>query len=108
MSAHAKSKGIIVGVDGSPASNAAVCWAVGEALMRQTPLTLIHVVNPGASPWSQAPLLDEFAVWQENEGHRILADGLKIARATAIDNSRIPIETELMFSATVPALVNLS
>jgi nucleotide-binding universal stress UspA family protein len=108
MSAQTKDHGIIVGADGSPASNAAVCWAAHEAVLRHLPLTVVHVVSPAASPWSQAPLLDEFAVWQENEGHRILADALKIARDTANDNPRIPIENELMFSATVPALVNLS
>ncbi|HTZ16593.1 MAG TPA: universal stress protein [Mycobacterium sp.] len=108
MSTQAKSYGIVVGVDGSPASNAAVCWAVHEAVMRQTPLTLVHVVNPETSPWAQAPLLDEFAVWQENEGRRILGDALKIAKDTAIDSPQTSIESELMFSATVPALVDLS
>src|ERR1700761_7749707 len=108
MSTQAKSYGIVVGVDGSPASNAAVCWAVREAVMRQTPLTLVHVVSPQTSPWAQAPLLDEFAVWQENEGHRILGDALKIAKDTAIDSPKTSIESELMFSATVPALVDLS
>lgn len=108
MSAEAKTHGIVVGVDGSPASNTAVSWAAREAVMRQQPLTLIHVINPGISPWAQVPLLDEYAVWQQNEGHRILADALKIARDTAIDSPQISIETELTVSATVPALVKLS
>jgi nucleotide-binding universal stress UspA family protein len=108
MSTDIKSYGIVVGVDGSPASNAAVCWAAHEAVMRQIPLTLLHVVNPGVSPWAQAPLLDEYALWQENEGHRILAEALKIARDTAIDSPQLSIETELMFSATVPAFVAVS
>jgi nucleotide-binding universal stress UspA family protein len=108
MSAKAKDHGIIVGADGSPASNAAVCWAAHEAVLRNLPLTVVHVVSPAASPWSQAPLLDEFAVWQENEGHRILADALKLARDTAKDNPRIAVESELFFSATAPTLVDLS
>lgn len=108
MSAQAKNYGIVVGVDGSPASDVAVRWAAREAVMRQKPLTLIHVVNPEPSPWAQAPPLDEFTVWQKNEGRRILADALKIARDTAIDSPRISIETELMFSATVPSLINIS
>jgi nucleotide-binding universal stress UspA family protein len=108
MSSQAKKYGIIVGVDGSPASNAAACWAARDAVMRHVPLTLVHAVNPSASPWSQAALLDDFAVWQENEGHRILADALKIARDIGNGESRIPIESALMFSATVPALVKLS
>jgi nucleotide-binding universal stress UspA family protein len=108
MSAHAKSHGIIVGADGSPASNAAVCWAAHDAVLRHLPLTVVHVVNPAASPWSQAPLLDDFAVWQENEGHRILSDALKLARDTAKANPRIAIESKLFFSATAPTLVDLS
>jgi nucleotide-binding universal stress UspA family protein len=108
MSGLSKKYGIIAGVDGSPASNAAVCWAARDAVIRHVPLTLVHVVNPGASPWAQAALLDEFTVWQENEGRRILADALKIARDTATDKSGIPIESELKFSATVPTLVDLS
>jgi nucleotide-binding universal stress UspA family protein len=108
MSTQAKDYGIIVGVDGSPASNAAVCWAARDAVMRHMSLTLIHIVNPTASPWAQAPLLDEFAVWQENEGHRILADALKIARDIGNGDPRISIESELMFSTTIPALVKLS
>lgn len=108
MAAQTKKYGIIVGVDGSPASNAAVCWAARDAVIRRIPLTLVHVVNPVVSPWSQAPLLDGFAVWQENEGRRILADAVKLARDTANDNSRTRIESELVFSSTVPTLVDLS
>jgi nucleotide-binding universal stress UspA family protein len=84
------------------------CWAARDAVMRRMPLILVHVVNPATSPWSQAPLLDEFGVWRENEGRRILADGLKIARDSANDESGISIEGELMSSATVPTLVDLS
>jgi nucleotide-binding universal stress UspA family protein len=108
MSAQAKNYGIVVGVDGSPASNAAVCWAAREAVMRQTPLTLVHVVNPVVSPWAQAPLLDEYPVWQENEGRRILGDALKIAQDSAAESPQTSIESELMFSSTIPTLVNLT
>jgi len=58
--------------------------------------------------WPHSPLPDGVAVWQENEGRRILADALKLARDTVNDNPRIPIESELIFSATAPTLVDLS
>jgi nucleotide-binding universal stress UspA family protein len=108
MPERAKDQGIIVGVDGSLASNAAVCWATREAVMRHCPLTLVHVVNPAVARWPLAPLPDGFAVWQENEGRRILDDALKIARDVAKDNRPIRIESELMFSAIVPALIDRS
>jgi nucleotide-binding universal stress UspA family protein len=108
MSAPAKDHGIIVAVDGSPASNAAVSWAAHDAVMRHLPLTLVHVVNPVAPPWPQIPVPDGFAVWQENEGRRILANALKIAQDTAKGDRPIRVESELMFSTTVPTLVDLS
>ena len=49
MSARTKGYGIIVGADGSPASNAAVCWAAHDAVLRHLPLTVVHVVNPVAT-----------------------------------------------------------
>ncbi|WP_375481422.1 universal stress protein [uncultured Mycobacterium sp.] len=108
MAAQPKDHGIIVGVDGSPASNAAVCWAANDAVIRHIPLTLVHTINPVATTWPAIPAPNEFAVWQENEGRRILADTLKIARDTTKDNPRTPIETELTFSAATPALLGLS
>jgi nucleotide-binding universal stress UspA family protein len=108
MSARTKGYGIIVGADGSPPSNAAVCWAAHDAVLRHLPLTVVHVVNPVATTWPHSPLPDGVAIWQENEGHRILADALKLARDAAEDSSQIPFESELIFSATTATLVDRS
>jgi nucleotide-binding universal stress UspA family protein len=108
MSTYAKDYGVVVGADGSSASNAAVCWAARDAVLRCLPLTVVHVVNPVAVAWPHSPPPSGLAVWQENEGRRILADALKIARDNVTDNPRIPIETDLIFSATVPTLVDRS
>ena len=108
MSSESKDYGIIVGVDGSPASDAAVGWAAHDAVIRGLPLTLMRVENPAAPTWSQAPLLEELAGWQEAEGRSTLANALKIACDTAGDTVQIPINTEFLSSATVPTLVDLS
>lgn len=42
LSAH---PGIVVGVDGSPASKVAVQWAARDAELRNVPLTLVHVLT---------------------------------------------------------------
>jgi nucleotide-binding universal stress UspA family protein len=45
MSALVKRLGIVVAVDGSPASDAATCWAARDAAMRNIPLTVVSVVT---------------------------------------------------------------
>ena len=44
MSTSRTHHGIVVGVDGSPPSKVAVDWAAREALLRNLPLTIIHVI----------------------------------------------------------------
>src|SRR5271170_933659 len=108
MSLHAKTYGIIVGADGSPASNAAVCWAAQEAVLRHLPLTLVHVTNPAITVWPHSPLPDGVGVWRKNEGHRILEDALKLARDATKGDPLIPVESELIISATAPTLIDQS
>jgi nucleotide-binding universal stress UspA family protein len=108
MSSTTKHHGIIVGVDGSPASDAAVSWAAHEAVMRGVPLTLMHVQDPAARTWSQIKVLEEVAAWQKAEGRGILANASKIAHDIAKDASQTPINGELQFSAPGPTLVDRS
>jgi nucleotide-binding universal stress UspA family protein len=108
MSSESKDYGIIVGVDGSPASDAAVSWAAHDAVMRGVPLTLMHVQDPIARTWSQAKVLEEVAGWQEAEGRGVLANASKIAHDIANDTAQITINGELQFSAPGPTLVDRS
>ena len=108
MSSTTKHYGIIVGVDGSPASDAAVSWAAHDAVMRGVPLTLMHVQDPAARTWSQIKVLEEVAAWQKAEGRGILANASKIAHDITKDSSQTPINGELQFSAPCPTLVDKS
>ena len=108
MSSTTKDLGIIVGVDGSPASDAAVSWAAHDAVMRGVPLTLMHVQDPVSRTWSQAKVLQEVSGWQEAEGRGILANASKIAHDIANDTSQITINGELQFAAPGPTLVDRS
>jgi len=47
--------GIIVGVDGSGHSEAALRWAMDEAAIRDAPLTVIAVLEHGADFWTGNP-----------------------------------------------------
>lgn len=61
MSAVVSRLGIVVGVDGSPFSKAAVWWAARDAAMRDVALTVVHVFTApvlletdGSAAWESA------------------------------------------------------
>jgi nucleotide-binding universal stress UspA family protein len=109
MVSTTKRYGIIVGIDGSPASDAAVSWAAHDAAVRGLPLTVVHVESPAAATWSQAPVLEESPGEQQAEGRSLLAHASTIARDAIADTAQIQINGELLSSSTpVPTLVEQS
>lgn len=81
--------GILVGVDGSPESLAAVRWAAGESTLRRRPVTLMHVVSPIIVSWSIEAVLSDYQAWQEANADNVI----KIAEETlqtSIDDSFCP------------------
>ncbi len=108
MSAPVKKPGIVVGVDGSPASNVAVYWAGQEAAMRNVPLTLVYVVNPVVPTWPAAPVPVEFEQWQKENARMFIDDAIKIVEENGKNGGPVEINSEVVFSATVPTLVDLS
>ncbi|OBJ51053.1 universal stress protein [Mycobacterium asiaticum] len=107
-SVNAKSLGILVGVDGSPASNAAVVWATRSAELRNLPLTLVHVVNTDVATWPPMPYPDTWALWQEDQGRKVLTESVKIAREAALSDRRLTIHSELVYATPVSTIVEMS
>jgi nucleotide-binding universal stress UspA family protein len=109
MVSTTKRYGIIVGIDGSPESDAAVNWAAHDAAIRGLPLTVVHVESPAAATWSQAPVLEESPEEQQAEGRTLLAHASTIARDAIADTAQVQINGELLSSSTpVPTLVEQS
>ncbi len=106
MSTQIGRPGIVVGVDGSPASRVAVDWAARDAAMRGLPLTLVHVAGAVVAPWSRTPLPSGFGKWQQQRGHEFLADAIEIAREAG--TGQLPVDTEMYYSAAIPTLIDLS
>jgi nucleotide-binding universal stress UspA family protein len=98
---------VVVGVDGSAASNSAVSWAARDAAMRHISLTLAHMVN-AVTMWPQVPMQGEALVWQEDDGRRVLDEAVKIAEEATKTYRRIDITTELRHSPAVPTLGEMS
>ncbi|KUI19040.1 hypothetical protein AU193_07395 [Mycobacterium sp. GA-1285] len=108
MSAITDDRGIVVGVDGSPASRVAVDWAARDAALRNRPLTLVHVANPVVATWSQSPLPGDFASWQQQRGQSFLDDAVEVARRVAGDARAAKPQTEFRCAPTLPTLIELS
>lgn len=74
---------IVVGVDGSAVSAAALRWAAQEAAVREDSLWIVHVRAPGRPrvPFASGPLMefDDAA----NYASQLLAEAARIARAEA-------------------------
>lgn len=89
MSQSSTRFGILVGIDGSPESLAAVRWASREAVLRHRPVTLMHVVSPIIVSWSIEAVLSDYQGWQEDNADNVI----KLARETlsaAVDGSTAP------------------
>ena len=108
MSAPVNRHGIVVGVDGSAASNVAVCWAARDAAMRHVPLTVVHMVNAVVPMYPQFPVSAGVAVWQEEGGRQLLEQAVKIAEDAVKTDRKIEIKSELRCSPPVPTLVDMS
>jgi nucleotide-binding universal stress UspA family protein len=103
--------GIIVGVDGSPQSAAALRWAVAEAVMHDEELTIVHV-SPLIGGWSGvglsgSPLAEETVEWQQQGAQRLIEDALQTARDCA-GAASLRISTEMPSASVVPTLIDLT
>jgi nucleotide-binding universal stress UspA family protein len=108
MSTTTQPHGIVVGVDGSAPSNAAVSWAAYEAAMRNVPLNLVHMLNVFVPTYPQIPLASGVALWQEEDGRQVLERAVKIANGAVQAGRQLSITAEVKTSPPVPTLVDLS
>jgi len=108
MSLPDRRYGVLVGVDGSPASDAAVIWAAHEAAMRNVPLTMVHMFKTFVPTVPQIPTPGGVPAWQEDDGHKVLEQAVKIAEDAEPRDRKISIRSEVKPSPPVPTLVDLS
>ena len=101
MTTSDKKYGVLVAVDGSAESQAAVRWAAYEAEMRHVPITLVHVVEPVVVTWPVRSLQGQFNEWQEDNARQVLEDAQKISQ---LSDTR----SEVLHGYAVPALVDAS
>jgi nucleotide-binding universal stress UspA family protein len=97
---------IVVGVDGSPASRVAVQWAAHDAALRNVALMLAHAISPTVASGLGTPMPPGLAQWQKEQGRRIISDAALIVQQSGAHPPQL--DSELLFSGPVSALVDLS
>ncbi len=108
MSTAVKHLGIVVGVDGSPASNAATCWAAREAAIRNIPLTVLSVVTTPTATYPPVPYPESLGVRLEDQGRTAAAHAVKIAEDAMPTDRKVAVKSEIVFSTPAQALVKMS
>lgn len=108
MAESANGYGILVGVDGSPESHAAVRFAVQEAILRDSSVTLMHVVAPIVVSWPIDYLEVSYAEWQHENAQHVIEQAHKTLHA-AIGESKPPsVRAELRHDGIVTDLTEAS
>jgi nucleotide-binding universal stress UspA family protein len=97
---------VVVGVDGSAASDAAIHWAAHEAAMRGLPIKLINVVAPTLLSSAMAPN-DTITQGQEDQARQIIGQARRVVDEVLGENPQ-GIHTEVRYASVVPTLVEAS
>lgn len=105
MSQNTTRTGIVVGVDGSAESDAAVAWATHEATIRQLPISLLHVVTPLETGWPPDPVPEGMPNWQAEAARKVLAQARNVVDAALGDAAPPEVHTEVAYAQVVPTLL---
>lgn len=108
MSTPAENAAILVAVDGSPGSDAAVIWSAREGLRRKVPVTLLHVIAPLMVTWSSPVAESSVADVQEDSSARVLEHARLMFESALEDPSSVSLRAESRPSPVVGTLAEAS
>ncbi|MGO4443383.1 universal stress protein [Mycobacterium sp. 2YAF39] len=104
-----KYHGIVVGVDGSPASDLATEWAARDAALRNVPLTLVHILPAtDVGPFVDMPISADFWTERDRRGDQIVDDAMRVVAAATSGTPGFATERRVLSGAPVPTLVDMS
>ena len=108
MAEEAGEYGVLVCVDGSASSDAAVAWGTREAIMHRLPVTLMYAVPPVVVGWPVGQLYADMPDWQHDEARQVI-DQARTTLTASLGGAEAPeIHTKTVYSSVVPALVDAS
>lgn len=111
MSMHNDGYGVVVAVDGSAESDAAVRWAAREAELRKATVTVMHVVEPIVVNWPIPPVQGSITEWQESNAGRVIEHAREtfLAASDDVEDGRLRVfASEIRYAGIIPELVDVS
>ncbi len=104
-----KLHGIVVAVDGSPASRVATDWAARDAALRRVPLTVVHVLpSDELGSWVDLPASANYLAERDRRAEQIIADALSVVADAVRDTREIHVDHHVVSGPRVPTLVDMS
>jgi nucleotide-binding universal stress UspA family protein len=97
---------VVVGVDGSASSDAAVGWAAHDATIRKVPVRLLYVVAPTPADSIEAPN-DTITQEQEARARQVLDRAHRIIEGRN-DEARPEVRVEVRYAGVLATLVDAS
>lgn len=109
MSEHDVRHGIVVGVDGSPSSDAAVAWAARDAALRGVQLTLVYALPGAMSPiWLDVALPQDYWDFQDQQGREALDAARRVATEATAGTGPLRIVDKAVPGHAVATLIEYS
>ncbi|WP_158169398.1 universal stress protein [Mycolicibacterium smegmatis] len=100
--------GILVGVDGSAESDAAVRWAAREASLHDAPITLMHVIAPVVVSWPAGPYMATVLECQEDNARHAIEQAQKVLADCLGEAHGLPVQTEIRKESVARTLIDAS
>ena len=107
MESESVRHGVVVGVDGSSASDNAVLWAAHDAALRHVPLTLVYAQGAAStSTWLDVPVSEDYWPALSRHGHDVLAAASQVAQAAGGES--LTVVDKLVPGHAVATLIDYS
>jgi nucleotide-binding universal stress UspA family protein len=100
--------GILVGVDGSSESDAAVRWAGREARLTHSPITLMHVVAPTLAPMPKIPVEAMVTEWDRENAAKVIERARQILSQDETSDHHVDVSTVVHYWGVLPTLIDAS
>jgi nucleotide-binding universal stress UspA family protein len=100
--------GIVVGVDESAEAHKALDWAMGEAAMRHTSLTVLTVIPAAASPWTGHPMTVPNADEATRRARHAVQEGVAKAASKLGESQPASVTIEAFVGFPAQALIDAS